>query len=433
MSTSLLNAEIALSKDLGDYWSGTTTSAGAGGGTTVIDTALKAKANDWITDEAYDMITSGTYDEEERKVSSLDNSDGTLTTLAHGGQIASSVTYRVHRLFSASDKRIALIDAAKSSFPYLFNRINNNTLVSGNWLRDGSFEEWTDVATLTRWTTTTVITTQTSTAGYVRHGTYSCKLDTAAGTVTMSISNDADLQFLRGKNVTFSCQGYCDTASCLRLSVNDGTTQTYSEYHEGDSAWTEDNPRNDGFYVSQYIEPNATEITFTIHHGSATATSYVDDARVISDLRSKLYIGHLGLAQNVPHIVEIEREYYSNYEPWIKIRDWGVDKNGYLHIPTSYMKDRRIRIRGIGYLDFLLSGDSSNDWSATIDIDEPQLKILISEAIIYLYTQMALPNYESGTRESYQQMMTFWAQKSAERKAKYGMPTLPSTVSWGIN
>lgn len=60
MSTSLLSAEIELSKQLGDFWDSITTSAGAAGGTTLIDTELKAKANDWIPDNAYDMLTSGT-------------------------------------------------------------------------------------------------------------------------------------------------------------------------------------------------------------------------------------------------------------------------------------------------------------------------------------------------------------------------------------
>jgi len=53
MSTTLLAAEQALSKEIGDYWSSTTT--GAGSSTTLVDSALMAKANDWITDEAANM------------------------------------------------------------------------------------------------------------------------------------------------------------------------------------------------------------------------------------------------------------------------------------------------------------------------------------------------------------------------------------------
>ncbi len=56
MSTTLLNAEVELSKQLGDYWASTTT--GAGSATTMVDTALKDKANDWVeTGEAYVFLT----------------------------------------------------------------------------------------------------------------------------------------------------------------------------------------------------------------------------------------------------------------------------------------------------------------------------------------------------------------------------------------
>jgi len=433
MSTNLLSAEIALSKEIGDYWSSTTTSNGAADGTTIVDTALKAKENDWVTDEAFDFIDEGTYDQEERKISSLDKSTGTLTVLAHGGQIVSGIDYRVHRLFSASDKRLALIAAAKNIWPALYQEIWDETLVIGNWLNDGSFERWTTTANPTVWVDTTVTATQISTSPYYRHGAYSCKLDTAAGTVAQSITSFDDLKNLRGKNVTFTIQAWCDTASCLRISINDGATQTYSSYHAGDDAWTQDNPRNDSMYVTQYIDSNATNVTFTIHHEIAAATSYVDDARAISDYRSRLYIGNLGLAQNQPTQVQMERCYYSQREPWVAIHGYVVDKDGYLYIPTNYPSDYRIRIKGKGYLDFLLSGSSSTDWAATIAIDDPQLKILTAEAALYLYTQMAMPNYETGARREFQQMMQFWKQESVERRAKFGMyGRAGASVHWGV-
>src|SRR3972149_846942 len=117
MSTTLEAAVVELSKQIGDYWASNATSAGAAGGTTVVDTLLKAKANDWISLEAYDRLTSGTYDNEERKISSLDNTTGTITVLAHGGQVASGVTYEIHRLFTATEKLRALVNAAAHISP----------------------------------------------------------------------------------------------------------------------------------------------------------------------------------------------------------------------------------------------------------------------------------------------------------------------------
>ncbi len=434
MSTSLLNTLVALTKEMGDYWASTTT--GAGSSTTMVDSALMAKANDWITDNTHVILTeepagaAAIYD--ERKVSSLDNTTGTLTTLAFGAAPGTGIDYQLTRLFSPSEYRIAIISAAKNVYPDCFNEIWDESLVCGNWLKDGSFEVWTSSSALTYWTTATSTIAQTSTLPYYKHGAYSCKISTAAGTLSQSISNFGDIQFLRGKNATFTIQAWCDTASALRISINDGATQTYSDYHAGDSAWTEDNPRNDDMYVTQYIDPNATQVTFTIHHESATANSYVDDARVISEPRGKLYIGNLGLVRNKPHQVFIEPYYYSQDEDWIRVRDCKVDPNGYLYIPTSYPSDRRLRIRGIGYLDFLASGVSSTAWTATIALDEPQLKVLVAEAALQLYTTMALPNFESGTRDEFAKASTYWDSESAKRRAKYGMKSPSATIHWGI-
>jgi hypothetical protein len=433
MSTTLENAEIELSRQLNDYWSSTTTSAGATGGTTLVDTALMAKMNDWVeTGEAYDQITSGTYDEEERYISSLDNTTGTLTVLTHGGTIASGTTYRIHRLFSASDKREALIYAARHGFPNIFQGVWNEELVSGNWLQDGSMERWTDSTTPTSWTATTLTATQTTSSPYYKHGATSCKLDTAAGTLSQSISNFDDLKFLAGKTVTFTAQGWCDTASCLRLSINDGTTQTYSSYHDGDSAWTRNNPRNDSFYVQQQIAYNPTQITFTVHHESAAGTSYVDDLRAISDYRSRLYIGHLGLAQDKPHAVYMEPRYYSQQEDWIKLSGCKVNDGGYLYIPTRYPSDYRLRIRGIGYLDFLSSGVSSTDWDAEIDLDSPQLDILVAEAALYLYSKMVIPNFDTGENQTFSNAYSFWQMKLSDAINKYGMKAPPATIHYGM-
>jgi hypothetical protein len=419
MSTTLLNAEVALSKELGDYWAGTTTSTGST--VALVDTGLMAKTNDWVTNETFDHITSDVCIGEERKVSSLDSTTGTATTLAHTGSIAVGTTYRIHRLFSASDKRTALIQAAKRVYPHAYQEVWDETLVSGNWLDNGSFERWTDSTTPVGWTVSAVTATQTSTSPYYRHGKYSCRLNTLAGTVSKGITNFDDLKELRGRSVTFTIQGWCDTANCLRISINDGTTQTYSNYHAGDSAWTEDDPRKDNMYITQYIDPNATQVTFTIHQAVAAGTSYVDDGRVISDNRNRVYVGNLGLAQNQPTRVQIEPCYYSQREPWINLRGWTVDPDGYLHLPTHYPNDYRLRVLGKGYLGFLASGVTSTDWAATIELDEPQLQILIAEAALYLYQTMSLPNFETGTRKEYQAMIGYWKQESAERRARFGM------------
>lgn len=427
MSTSLLAAEILLSKQLGDFWSSTTTSSGSS--TTVVDTELKAKENDWVTDECYDMITSGTYDEEERKVSSLDNSSGTLTVLAHGGTIASSVTYRVHRLFTASEKRRALVHAAKRSYPHLFKRIKDEAKVSGNWLKDGSFEVWTSSSALTNWTDDgTVTLTKTSTSPYYKHGSYSCKLSTAAGYIHQDITDWDDLKYLAGKTVTFSVQGYCATADTLRLAIYDGTTTTYSDHRTAESAWTEN---NDPMEVQATIQDNPSAIEFRIYLDTAN-DAYVDDARAICGYRNRIYIGDLGLAQNEPHQVLMEKSNYDNREPWTPLRETKVDKDGYLLIPDWYAVDYRLRILGVGYLDFYDTSDVvGTDWDDTIAIDSPQTEILVAEAAIYLCNQMIVPNETSGTSEKWKEALGYWKTELRERQSSFGMMPPSATIHYG--
>ena len=436
MSTTLANARIELSKQLRDDWVSATTSAGNAGGTTMIDSALIAKANDWITDETYDLITEAAHAalNEERRITSLDNSTGTVTVhAAHGAptQIASGVDYELHRLATASDKRRALIAACRTSYPAIHERIWDESLVSHNWLKDGSFEIWTSTSALTNWTKAGSSTlAQTSTAYYFKHGSYSCKISGAADNIRQSVTNHDDLKKLAGKTVTFTLQGWCDTASCLRIAIYDGTTYTYSDYHDGDSAWTED---DDPLEVEATIKDNPTVIAFIIYHASASGISYVDDARVISDVCPRMYIGNLGLAQNQPVQLFIERSNYSNVEPWHLIHNAVIDyENGYMYLPSSVSPDYRLRIKGKGYLDFLASGVSSTAWTATVNVDQPQLDILIAEAILYLYTEMAMPNFTQGTRKDYQEMIGYWKQEAQIRRNKFGMTPLSIPVDWGL-
>ncbi len=427
MTTALSVARIELSKQLNDDWRSTTTSAGATTDKTLVDAALIEKQNAWIGKDMYDLITSATDStvvDDERQIASLSNTNGTLAlTRAHTARIATSVGYEIHRLFTASDKREALIAAARMAYPHIHEKIWDESMVSGNWLKDGSFEIWTSSSALTHWTTTTSTIAQTTTSPFFMHGLTSCKISTAAGTIKQTNTTWDDLKRLRGQTVTFSMQAWCDTASCLRLSITDGVnTQTYSNYHAGDSAWTQREPRADNMYAQMFIDWNATAVTFTIHHEVATAISYVDDARVIGPYQPRLFIDQLGLAQETPVQVEIEPWYYSTDEPWAQVFNGRLDTElGYLYLPSSVQRDRRLRIKGIGYLDFLVSGASSTSWSATININSPQTDILVAQAAVYLYTQMSMPNFSRKTKQDFQEMIGFWENKLRVAIGKFYM------------
>ena len=426
MSTTLANARIQLSKEIGDYWASTTTSSGST--TTVVDTALKAKTNDWISDapqEMYDLITSGTYDQEERKISSLDITTGTLTTLAHGGTIGSGITYEVHRMFSASDKRVALVQACKTAFPAIYRKIISTSKTMRNWLRDPDFEDdWTSSAANTYWIAATSTQAKNTTAPYFTRGVTSLKLTTAAGSSYQSNTQNTDLNQLAGQDVTFKAWIWSDTASDTRLQIYDGTTTTYSDYHTGGSAFEE-------LSVTATIKSSPSVIRFSLVRGGAASTVYMDDARVFGPHFGKVYIGDLNLANNLPHSVEYSSVSMQNYEVWQPVYRWEVDTDGYLLLPDT-VQDYMLRIKGVGYLDFLTSGASSTAWTATVDIDSPQLLILTAEAIIFLFTQLVLPNYTSGDRDAFAKILQYWQAELKDRINKFGMVPPPARSDWGL-
>lgn len=431
MSTLLSAARIELSKQIADGWSSTTTSAGAAGGTTLVDTALKAKQNDWLNalDAAYDFITSGTYANEERYISTLDNSTGTATMLAHGGQIASAVTYEIHRLWSPSDKRLALIHACRKGFPHIHTKIKSETLRAGNWLKNGDFYKWTSSSTPDDWTVATVTAAANTTVPYYLFGSKSMKLSTASGTVKQGTANNPIFFQLANKTAKFRLRGWCNTTSCLRIAIYDGTTRTYSDYHSGNSAW--DYPDNETLYVEQDIAKTPTEVTLEIYHASASGISYVTDARVLSNPQDKIYIGYLGLARDTPNSVSQMPEGAIQSENWQRLHNWSVDADKYLHLPTG-IDNYFLKIEGMGYLDFLASGVSSTAWTATVDIDSPQLDILVAEAAVYLYTQMMMPNQSKGDRSQFGEGLSYWQNELADRRVKYGMPLPQVSKIWRV-
>lgn len=429
MTTTLANCRIELSKQLSDYWANTTTTAGNAGGTTYLDTALMAKSNDWISDapqEIYDLITSvsaGSNLDNERKLISLDNTSGTITCLAHTGQVLTATGYEIHRLFSASEKRIALIHACKSGFPYIFKQVRDTSLTVGNWLRNGDLEwSWTTTTANTYWVASAGTMTKNTTAPYFSRGATSMVITGAANNVYQSNTQNADLMELDGQSVTFSADVWSTVASNTYLSIYDGTTTTSSSYHSGGG-------NLERLSVTATIKSSPSQVKFLINR-VGTSTVYADDFRVIGPSRDKLYIGDLGLAQNYPHEIRQSADSSIDVEPWQLVREYEIGSDGYLYLHEG-SDDSRLRICGIGYLDFLASGVSSTAWTATIDIDSPQTEILIAEAVMYLYTQMITPNYTSGDRDKFAQILQYWEAELDNRRQKFGTKSPPAYVKWG--
>uniref|UniRef100_A0A6M3JEG3 Putative tail protein n=1 Tax=viral metagenome TaxID=1070528 RepID=A0A6M3JEG3_9ZZZZ len=111
MATLMSAMLTLLGQDLDDVWSSTTTGAGNANKLTLEDTTLYEKVADWVNDGMIIYITSGTDIGATRVVDSLSGSTLTVKT-AFSALIASGVTYEIHRLFTRTQKLVALRNSA---------------------------------------------------------------------------------------------------------------------------------------------------------------------------------------------------------------------------------------------------------------------------------------------------------------------------------
>jgi len=119
-----------------------------------------------------------------------------------------------------------------------FNNTNPTNLLS-----NGDFECWsagTDEAP-DGWTYSTTGGTITRESTIVKIGTYSAKSVKISGTVdrlaVLNLHTEKGIAYWQGRALTFSMWVWCDTASSVRLQINDGVTNYYSSYHTGGSGW----------------------------------------------------------------------------------------------------------------------------------------------------------------------------------------------------
>jgi hypothetical protein len=290
MTTTLFVAYQELSKLIGDYWASTTTSAGTT--SALIDSALKGKSNDWVTDNTYVILaaepagSAAIYD--ERKVTSLEHTSGTLTTLPFAAAPGTGLSYNLNRLFSPSEQRQALVAATKGVFPYCYNKVYEEASWNGHWETTGSEQE------------------------------------------------------------------------------DDSITKVYIK----------------DLGLAPYQMPKV---------------SYYDDD-------DKLY-----------HTVDIY--------------NCSIDDT-YLYLRADY-REYTLIIEGRAYLDFTVNGASSTVWTSTINLADPQLRILLAEAAVYLYSQL-VGSYTSGGSTYANDRLKYWAAQRAEWITQFAMAPRPVKKNWGF-
>lgn len=388
----------AFSRFIGDYWTGTTTSAGNAGFTTLVDTALRRFGDDTLRD-FYLRPTGASNPYAIRRITSNAAATGTVTvTPAFAAQCATTETYEIHR-YDPAEKFTCIDEARLRVFDDLARTIYDDTTTADgisrvfpvpstmrkgplfvqeecplsvdvfwNFLADPRGDDTTDY-TATGTTATTVNRTdadpivpkleQTCTklvTAASQAATYNLLIASAANSLTAALAADREMAHARWV--------YCTEASKVRLGITDDSGATYGSYHGG-NGWelltAEDT----------IVGNNATTLTAVLDIASTA------NASTIYAERGWWYFG---AAERVRDGV-----YYGSIPKRVRRDD--TTQQVYL----DWIPERGYQLRFIGRETLSALGTvAASQVTNTMEVDEENEQILYAEAAKILFTRLGL-------------------------------------------
>jgi len=168
-----------------------------------------------------------------------------------------------------------------------FTEYAGETITSGNYLTNGSFEDWTG-SSLNNWTVTGTVT-KTSTSGYfdkTDDGSYSISITRSGSTISLTQSY-ATPSNLNSKTVSFRAKVKCSTKDVIRLGIKVGSTTYYSNYNRGQEMFED-------ISVVVICPASVSSIDVYIYADNADGTAYVDSAMLMSNGNATEATGNSG-------------------------------------------------------------------------------------------------------------------------------------------
>jgi len=226
-----------VAENLADYRSLTTTSAGAAGGTTIVDTGLAEYAEaDGGFPGWWAFTTSGAATDEERRIKGSGGYTSSSTTLnpsvAFSAQIASGVTYELYK-YRPTLYRDAVNRAIEELHPFLYLPIRDESLFVDSLLADGGFEGTVSGGAFPDWTNggSPTVTAETS---IVIHGKQSAKVVASGAAGQLIQTPNVNVFEMTGKRARFKAMAYATAADKVRIRIDwDGSAFENSSYHSG--------------------------------------------------------------------------------------------------------------------------------------------------------------------------------------------------------
>lgn len=375
----------AFSQFLNDYWSSTTTSAGASDGTTLVDSLLSGEVGDRDLDGGFVRIVEAAHAAlyGTRRVAQNTNDTLTVEPAFSGGQIASGVDYEYHR--HDPIKKFRALDAARSlAFPQVARIIldesltgdgKNHELAIPSVLRRGPMEVWqeeelgVDVSwnfltsprfdSLSGWTDTTLTASLLARLDgddlLPKYDDSNCtKLAGASGSYAQTVgSMRGGITAARaaGRKVTFGVWVYCNEASRVTVKITDDSGSSSSDAHPG-TGW---------FFLEvthDVADANASALTVSLEVAAgASMTCYLNRGWFLFGDRVPLRYGRLVPRRGV----------------------WRTDDDAELHLERAPERGRQLRLIGRQMVT-ALGSTPATQVTNSMEVDEGNQDLLFAKA-----------------------------------------------------
>jgi len=440
MSKTTANLRDRLSEAIGDYLHGTVTTAINADREVVCTDLLEETVRDDFFNRWWCLITSGanyvSSTPLRRKINDYDK-DGTL--ILYGAALTddgtTKATFELHK-YNPDNKTRAINSAARELDGYLFRKKEwDDTLVMGNWLPDPHLEDWSSSTALTWYTETSNATlAKTSTAAYIRGGTYSAKLTAGAANSYFGTNSDIypRLINLQGSTIDFYTWVYPQTANDAKVQIytleTDGTaTTTTSTTTCPAGQWSRIGVE------SHSVPDDLSKISFRFVVATSGQYAYFDKARVIGPSVYELLAPHDFHNGDICSVFEqIGGESddlcddvftsASQIDIMYGIREFTEGGYKYLRLPYGSSSQRKLIVSGYAPLEDTLSADTD-----TMSISDPNTELLIAYAAYKLY-EMEAGLASSEDRERLLESASYWLGKAEYLKRTLKMIPVESHV-----
>ena len=398
-----------LSEAIGDYLSLTTTSNGATDGTTIVDSGLRNLAggrDDDAFEGWYVLVTSGDASGEIKRVLQSRQANNTLTLqTAFTAQIASSVTYELHRQ-DPTLKHNAINRGIEELSYQVPLPLRDETIVVDNALTNWDFETFATSA-FTGWSSTGT-PTLTQNTSIVMHGDGAASIAATGATEGLYQSLTINTNEVTNKQVTFECWVYATVADAVRIRILWGSGSYEShDYHSGSDQWELQS-------IQVTVPTTATEITAVLE--VTTGNTGIFDAAWVSVQHLYKYTIPSDMITG-PNYVSQQLDRFNPTGTYVPvIRGTGPETG------------RILRLEGKG----MLSRPSSD--TATIEAGEPYTNIIIAYAAMF-YNRIMLSQASQQQRARYTEDMTMCgreAQSLVQELRRPRMSAQRSDHTWHI-